>query len=244
MYKCIIIDDEHKSINSLEKYISTLPNLLISASYTSPKQALEEINKMDEVDLILMDIDMPEISGLDLARAIRTKTRKLIFTTAHAKYAYDAFEAEGDAYLLKPYSLLKFTNVITKFFPAESKHAQKRNSSEFFFVKSKNNHNLINIRFSDIISIESKLNYVEIQTLQHKILTHMTLSEIAAFLNMEGGFLRFQRSFIISERYIQYIDGYTIHMQGGLKVSVGEFYRKDFNEFISGRTIKSAKRYC
>src|SRR3982750_1482359 len=114
MYKCIIIDDEPQAIEGLKTYLAATPQLELLASYTDPVIALKEIVERDNVDLIFLDVDMPKINGIELAKVIRNKTKKLIFTTAHTKYAFDAFEADADAFLWKPYSLGKFIITIEK----------------------------------------------------------------------------------------------------------------------------------
>jgi DNA-binding LytR/AlgR family response regulator len=137
MYRCIIIDDEQHAIEGLKKYIDSVPELTLIQSYTDPLLALKAITEGDAVDLILLDVDMPKITGIELSKVIRNKTNKLIFTTAHTKYAYDAFEADADAYLLKPYTLGKFVITINKLFPAKQQTDTSLEKEDFFFVKSK-----------------------------------------------------------------------------------------------------------
>src|ERR1700744_3045824 len=119
MLNCIIIDDEQFSVDSILKYIELLPKLNIVAIYNNPVDALESVSIENDIDLIFMDIDMPFLSGIELAKALRSKTKRLIFTTAHSKYAFDAYEVEADAYLLKPFSFGKFSTTINRFFPNE-----------------------------------------------------------------------------------------------------------------------------
>lgn len=203
---------------------------------------MPEIFNLPFVDLILMDMDMQSINSIDLAKALRHKTSKLIFTTAHSQHAYDAFEAEGDAFLLKPFTFAKFTSTITKLFPETVQMLVKQIDRDFFFVKNKNDHSLRSIHYKDIVAVESKLNYVEIHTTKESIITHMPLIEISSYLHTEAGFLKFQRSFIIAQAFIEKIDGFVIFMHGGLKVSVGEHYKKDFNQFVTTKLIKSRRK--
>src|SRR5471030_2614302 len=99
--KCVIIDDDEYAIEGLKNYIRSVPTLILEKSYTDPVEALMDITAGEMIDLILLDINMPKINGLELSREIRQKTRKLVFTTSYTKYGYEAFEAEADAYLLK-----------------------------------------------------------------------------------------------------------------------------------------------
>src|SRR5476651_1818024 len=105
LHKCIIIDDDDYAIEGLKNYVNSVPGLVLEKYYNDPVQALIDITAGEKVDLILLDINMPGINGLELSYQIRQKTNKLVFTTSYAQYGYDAFEASADAYLLKPYTL-------------------------------------------------------------------------------------------------------------------------------------------
>lgn len=136
IYKCIIIDDDPFAIEGLTKFIDLIPNLTVIKSYTDPIQAMLDLVSKEIVDLILLDINMPKISGIELSREIRKQTHKLVFTTAYTKYGYEAFEVEADAYLLKPYSLSKFTSTIVKLFPEEPVSSVTNTSAnDYFFVE-------------------------------------------------------------------------------------------------------------
>lgn len=247
MYTCIIIDDEPHAIEGLKGYISTLPELLLIKSYTDPLIALKEISINVKVDIVFLDVDMPRISGIELAKEIRSKTNKLVFTTAHTKYAFEAFEANADAYLLKPYSLGKFIIAINKLLPENT--MVKDNSLEnralqkdFFFVKSKEDDlKILKIKYADIVAVESKQNYIMIHTITKKVLTYMSLIEIAKILNGMHGFIQLHRSFIVNEDQIETIDGNLVKMINGVRITVGDNYRKQFNAFVAERLIKTGK---
>ena len=247
MYNCIIIDDEPHAIEGLERYIASIPELTLQASYTDPLRALKEINSLDPVDLILLDVDMPKISGIELSKEIRSKTAKLVFTTAHTKYAYEAFEANADAYLLKPYSLGKFVITINKLFPErpapiKAEVETKIERSDFFFVKSREDHlKIVKIKYDEVVAIESKQNYVVIHALEKKILTYMSLTEIAKILLAYPEFIQLHRSYIVNQDHIESIDGNLVKMINGIQISVGDFYRKEFNAFVKDKLIKARK---
>lgn len=241
MYKCIIVDDEPHAVAGLKRYIETIPQLQLLRSYTDPLKALMEITAGEHVDLILLDVDMPGITGIELAREVRRKTEKLIFTTAHKQYAFEAFEVDADDFLHKPYSQGKFTVAFNKLFPKKIESGQ--DIDDFMFIKSKEeNLRLIKVRYDDIVAVESKMNYVQVHTLNKSILTYTTLSEISKKLLVHSSFLQFQRSFIISQKYIDYIEGNTIKMLNGTKISVGDYYRKYFNEFIESKLFRAKRK--
>nr|WP_315420986.1 LytTR family DNA-binding domain-containing protein [uncultured Pedobacter sp.] len=244
MYKCIIVDDEPHAIEGLIKHIESMPELDVIATYTDPVKALREISSGQQIDLVLLDVDMPAITGIELANEIRKKTDKLVFTTAHSKYAYEAFQVEANAFLLKPYSLTKFISTMSKLFPKKDNVAGDPNDVDnFVLVKSKEeNLKLIKVNIRDIIAVESKVNYIQIHVPNKSITTYMTLSEIAKILNEQKGFMQFQRSFILAKEHIESISGNSIKMKNGLVITVGEYYRKSFNALIDEKLLKTRRK--
>lgn len=241
-YNCVIIDDDAYAIAGLQKYIELVPSLNLQQAYTDPVKALLELAHAEKTDLMLVDIDMPQISGIELSRQLREKTHKLVFTTSHTQYGYEAFELSADAYLLKPYSLAKFTATIAKLFPAttESKPAP---TDDYFFVKSKaENHKLVKICFKDVIAVESQQNYVLIHTAAQNITVYMSLTEVAGILGQLPGFVKYHRSFIINRDHINSITGNTLKMSNGLQITVGDNFRKDFQTFLEGKLLKMGRR--
>ncbi|WP_442591398.1 LytR/AlgR family response regulator transcription factor [Pedobacter sp. AW31-3R] len=244
MYNCIVVDDHIHAIEGIKTYLESFPELQLFASYTDSLTALAAINSLAEpIDLVLLDIDMPKVNGLELSRIIRKKTNKLVFTTGHTRYGYEAFQVDADAYLLKPYTLAEFAAIIDKLFLPEKENEIRIQKNEFFLVKSKeDNQKLINVKYRDIIAIESKLNYIMIYTRTKKILTYMSLTEIAKVLSKHPGFMQFQRSYIIAQDYIESIDGNSIRMINGLEITVGDYYRKDFTRFLNEKIIKLGRK--
>lgn len=247
MYRCIIIDDEADTIAGLKAYINDLTELELIKSYIDPLVALKEICQNQPVDIIFLDIDMPKLTGIELAKEIRSKTNKLVFTTAHTKYAYEAFEANADAYLLKPYTLGKFVITINKLFPERLPIAEQlidrfTVTKDFFFVKSKEDDlRIVKIKFADVVAVESKQNYVMIYTQAKNVLTYMSLTEIFKILIAIPGFMRLHRSYIINQDHIETIDGNLVKMRNGIRITVGDNYRKAFNAFVAERLIKAGK---
>jgi len=238
MLKCIIIDDDQHAIENLKIFAAAFPRLKIVASYTDPSLALAEISKSDVVDLILLDIDMPKISGIELSQEIRAKTKRLIFTTSHTEYGYQAFKVHADDYLLKPFTLGEFVISLNKVFPEQ----QNETKNDFFFVRNKEDHNkMVNIKFKDVIAIESRLNYVMIHTTTKCCLTYMSLSEISNIFKGHTEFVQFHRSYIISHPHIDCFDGNTIKLDNGIQLTVGDYYRKSFKEFVSKYVVKQGK---
>lgn len=243
-HECIIIDDDQFAVDWLRNYINAIPNLQLVKCYTDPLEALIEIVSGNIVDLILLDINMPKISGIDLSKEIRNKTKKLIFSTAYKEFGFDAYEVEADAYLLKPYTISKFAGTVAKIFPADDDGSVTTIvTDDFFFAKNKEEHlKIVKINYSEVVAVESKQNYVLIHTLSKKVLTYMSLTEMSKIFNQRQNFVQFQRSFIIAKDHIDSIDGNTIKMVTGLQITVGEYYRKDFMVFLTDKLIKPGRK--
>ena len=208
-------------------------------SYTEPMQAIADLTIADPLDLVLVDIRMPLITGLDVSRKIRSKVDKLIFTTAYSEYGYEAFELEADAYLLKPYTLSKFAATIAKVFPNEKTNYQFNMEADYFFTKNNDDgYKIVKIKYSEIIAVESKQNYVIIHTPVQKIKTHLSLTEMAKILEPFPSFAQLQRSFIVGLDHIVFVYGNTVRMTTGLEITVGDYYRKNFNDFLANKMIK------
>jgi DNA-binding LytR/AlgR family response regulator len=242
MYDCVIIDDEPHAIEGLSKYIENFGRLNIKATYSDSLMALKSLENEDGIDLIFVDIDMPRINGIELSKKLRSKTKKLVFTTGHPQYGYDAFKLEADDYLLKPYTLGEFLISMNKLFPEKNTEFKYDRNSTFLVRSKEETPKILSVKFSEVVAVESKLNYVMIHTTKRQILTYMTLKEISEILNNYPGFLQFQRSFIISEEYIESISGNSIRMVNGCEMTVGEYYRKNFTLFLEEKLIKTKRR--
>jgi DNA-binding LytR/AlgR family response regulator len=246
MLKCIIIDDEQFSVEALVRYIELVPKLKVVAIYTNPQQALEKIAEEGQVDLLFMDIDMPFLSGIELAKVLRSKTKKLVFTTSHSKYAFDAFEAEGDAYLLKPYPFAKFAATINRLFPDEetAKVTEINQEDDYFMVKNKEEDlRIVKVRYKDVVAFESLHNYIKIYLVTNKTLVaYLTIKDILEILRPHNEFRQFHRAFIISTDFINYIEGNMIKMNNNLCFTIGESYRADFSAYMSNKLLKTSRR--
>ncbi|MBC6109405.1 LytR/AlgR family response regulator transcription factor [Pedobacter fastidiosus] len=242
--KCIVIDDDIHAINGIKSYINTLSNIQLVHAYTDPLQALTEISGGINVDIIFMDIDMPMISGIELSKAVRHKTNKLIFTTSHSKYAYEAFEMHASAYLLKPYTFARFAETINRLFPLSPNvpSINIQQEDDYFFVRNKNErNNLIKVRYADIVAVESLQNYVRIYTVDETIVTYIALSEIKVILKEYSNFAQAHRSFIIAKNYIEKVEGNMLKMINSLSVNIGNNYRDEIQTYIREKTIRTGR---
>jgi len=197
--RCIIVDDEPMAREILGNHLSRISSISMIGNCKNAMEAFHLINST-AVDLVLLDINMPEISGLSFAKTINKKT-KIIFTTAHREYAVDGFDLQAIDYLLKPISFDRLLQAIDKF-SKENANATTNlpkatpilPKNDFIFVRS--NRKMVKIHFSDINYIESMSDYIKIHTDKQLITSRETISSIEAKL-IKNNFMRIHRSFII-----------------------------------------------
>lgn len=206
--KCIIVDDERVAREILETHLSKIDQLEIIASCKNALEAFTVINTQD-VNLVFLDINMPEISGLSFAKSMN-KQLKIIFTTAYREYAVDGFDLQAVDYLLKPISFERLLQAVNKFLQESIKNelvlepdaAEERSGT--FFVRSE--RKMVKVCIKEILFIESISDYLKIYLKNNNtVITRETLSNIEARLPQKE-FLRIHRSFIAS---IANIDSFT-----------------------------------
>lgn len=204
--KCIVVDDEPMAREILISYIEKISNLELVKSCKNALEAFEILNTQ-KIDLFFLDINMPEVSGLSLAKMIG-KESKVIFTTAYRDYAVEGFNLKAVDYLLKPIAFDRFLEAVNTFFDAISiaevvNENSKKLTSDFFFVRSE--RKMVKINFDAILYIESLSDYIKIYSIDGTIVTRETITNVEAKLPSQQ-FLRVHRSFIVS---LKSIDSYT-----------------------------------
>jgi len=240
--ECIIIDDEDFSIQIITSYIDLFPQINLKTFYTDPRIALQELMNAPPFDILFLDIDMPGMSGLELARALRHKIKKLIFTTSHSKYAFEAFEVEADAFLLKPFSFTKFSLTIARLIPGPEAGLTGY-SKEYFFIKNKDEDlRIVKIQYSEVAAFESVNNYVKIHLSSGKTLTaYLGLKDINELVKQRENFKQLHRAFIVSTDKISYIEGNTVHLDNNLVLTVGDRYKGIFGDFIRKSLVTTSR---
>jgi DNA-binding LytR/AlgR family response regulator len=194
--KCVVVDDEPMAREILSSYIEKTPNLQLVKSCKDASEALMFMQE-NSADVFFLDINMPEITGVSLAKIIKNKA-KIIFTTAYRDYAIEGFNLNVIDYLLKPFSFERFMEAVAKVSIKEI-----TSSKDFIFVRA--DRKMIKVNFSSILYIESLSDYVKIYTKEQTIVTRENISTLSNTLP-KILFLRIHRSFIIS---IQQITSYT-----------------------------------
>lgn len=224
---CIIVDDEPIAREILENHLQKIDAVSVVASCKNAIEAFNVLNS-NQVDLIFLDINMPEISGLSFAKTIN-KNIKIIFTTAYREYAVDGFNLQAVDYLLKPISFERLLQAVNKYLGENKEEVfepvlEVRNEkSDFIFVRS--DRKMIKIDFSEINYIESFSDYIKIHLSDKTIITRETITNIEARLP-KNDFMRIHRSFIVS---IPKIDSFTnefveIHRKA---IPISRSYKKE-----------------
>lgn len=237
---CIIIDDEPLAANLLKSYVEKTPFLHLVGTHNSAVSAVKDIHT-HQVDLVFLDVQMPELNGVEFA-SLLPHTTKIVFTTAFSQYAIEAYKVNAIGYLLKPISYEQFLTVANK---AMELSAIGRNTSaiqqdEFFYVKS--DYKEVQIRFDDILYIEGVKDYVKF-ILQKENEPHTT--EILSLMNMKhleealpkNRFIRVHRSYIVNKRNIKVIDRSRVAF-GDTFIPISDTYRDDLLRFVSDHSVK------
>jgi len=204
---CIIVDDEPVAREIIESHLSKINSVNIIGTCESAGEAFSLINE-HKVDLIFLDINMPEISGLSFARSINSDI-KIIFTTAYREYAIDGFDLQAVDYLLKPISFERLLRAVNSYFKIHFKKEEqpigegKKDQNDFIFVRL--DRKMIRIDLSEISYIESLSDYLKIHTNNSSIVIRESISNIEKELP-DSKFIRTHRSFIIS---LAALDSYT-----------------------------------
>ncbi|MDE3234531.1 MAG: response regulator transcription factor [Bacteroidota bacterium] len=176
MIKCFVIDDEQPAIKVIENYIKRIPILQLVGVETNPIKGLE-IVKTTQIDLLFLDIQMDEMSGIDVAASLN-ETIKVIFCTAYSEFAVMSYELNAIDYLMKPISFARFTKAIQRVSAEESAGKQKDIDDDYIFVRTEHKGKMVKIDFRDIDYIEGRSNYIAFHMGAKYILAHISLREM------------------------------------------------------------------
>lgn len=237
MLNVLIVDDEPLALDVLETYIAQMPELKLVKRCTNALEA-NEVLKSESIDLMFIDIQMPQLTGIDFVKTL-TDPPMVVFTTAYPNYAIQGFDLNALDYLLKPISLERFMKAVNR--AVEHHEAMNRdasvvpvndNNAEFFFVKA--DKKLIKVNFDEIIYIEGLKDYVIIRLLNTRVITLQTMKSLEDRLPSDK-FRRIHRSFIVAMDKIIAIDGSLVEVMEKDKpksLPIGKNYRDELLELI------------
>jgi two-component system LytT family response regulator len=232
MISCINIDDEPLALKQIASYIEKTPFLELKASFESSIDALAYLQN-NEVDLMFVDINMPDLNGMDFVKSL-SNPPKIIFTTAYSEYALEGFKVDAIDYLLKPIdyaAFLKASNKAKGRFQSENpEKAQIEGNEKFLFIKSE--YKILRINLSDIKYIEGMREYVRIHLANEKpIMALMSMKKMEEFLP-DVKFMRVHRSFIVSLDKITTIERNRIVFDKNTYIPVSEQFKSKFQKYL------------
>lgn len=236
MITCIAIDDEPLALRQITSYVEKTPFLELKERFESPMNAITYL-QTNEIDLMFVDINMPDLNGLDFVRSLENPP-KIIFTTAYSEYAVEGFRVDAVDYLLKPIdypTFLKASNKAKSWFDVHEKQPEQLQSNEdFLFIKSE--YKIVRIKLDDIKYIEGMREYIRIHLVNEKpIMTLLSMKAMEAQLASKN-FMRVHRSFIVNLNKITIIERNRIVFDK-VYIPVSEQYKEKFQQFVEGNFL-------
>jgi DNA-binding LytR/AlgR family response regulator len=228
--KCLIVDDNKVARMALKQLVGQVQDLDLMAECSDAMEAFNALNNK-QVDLLLLDIEMPDMSGLDLIKKLGNNKPLIIFTTAKKDYAVEAFELNVVDYLVKPLTLPRFKQAIDKAYEALESNKEEVKVEEQGFVFVKDNGVLKRISIDDILYLEAMGDYVKVHTPQKFHVVHATLKSIEEKLPASK-FVRVHRSYIVAINKIDYIQEGTISI-GKTSIPVADTHKANLNKRLN-----------
>ena len=237
MIRCLVVDDEQHAIDVIVHYIGQTNFLELVSTTTNPVAALQTVITQN-IDLVFLDIQMPELSGIDFIKAINGKA-KVILTTAYSEFAIEGFELAVVDYLLKPVRFPRFVNAVPKVVKANTEKTDiaETTDDDYIFVKTESKGKLLKINLDEIEYIEGMKNYVAIYRGGQKTLVYTNLKDLVLHLPAKQ-FIRIHKSFIIPVNRITGIEGNRVVLKNvTAEILIGESYKDELMEIIKHRMI-------
>ncbi|APU67810.1 Two-component system response regulator [Christiangramia flava JLT2011] len=239
----MIVDDEEMALNLLESYVQKTPFLELKGKCHNAIEALQQVKSQESIDLILLDIQMPDLNGIEFSKTLDKNTR-VIFTTAFDKYALDGFKVDALDFLLKPFNYSEFLTAVNKAYEwfdlKRGKHPYSASpghseTKKFLFVKSE--YRQLKIDLADVLYFEGLKDYIKIKlgSSTKPVLTLQSLKALENILSPEK-FMRIHRSYIISLDKIEEIERSHVIIDGK-RIKVSEQYKADFQNYLSKNSI-------
>ena len=233
--KCLIIDDEVLAQNVIENYISTIPTLKLVGKCDNAVEAISFLHN-NPVDLLFLDLNMPELSGLEMLKTL-TKLPKVILTTAYSEYALESYEYGVVDYLLKPIKLERFiksVNKVVEQFAEPLRQTEQKAGPAFHPIFIKDDQATYQVGAENILYVEAYGNYLKVHTTGKIYVTRETMHDIEKKLP-ENLFMRVHKSYIIALSKIQSISGNRVYIDKQ-EIPIGEMYKLAFRQKIQKPT--------
>jgi DNA-binding LytR/AlgR family response regulator len=232
---CIIIDDDKFSTKVIEEFVNKTEGLNLMGSYSNAVSAINALSSSspdDPIHLIFLDIEMPEMSGIDFLRSLTVLPQVIIYSSQE-KYALEMYEYDVTDYLLKPVLYPRFIKAVSKARERfDRKESLSKKSTEIFI---KNNSSLVRVKYDDILWIEALENYVVVNTFKDKYTIHFTMKAISDKMPMDK-FVRVHRSFIVNMSKIKVIEDNSVIIKtesGNKIIPIGKSYKDKLMDDIN-----------
>jgi DNA-binding LytR/AlgR family response regulator len=232
---CLIVDDEPPALDVIKKYIASVHNLELAGTCADAVEALNFL-RQQTIDLLFLDIQMPNLLGTDLIRTLKNPP-KVIFTTAYRKFAVEGFELDAVDYLLKPISLERFLKAVNKVMETSLKAADnidnnydQQKNSQSAFINLRADRKNIKILLDDILYVESLKDYIKVVTTRRNIITKQAISSIEEALP-KNNFVRIHRSFIVAINKIESFTSDTIEIAKH-ELPISRMYRHEVEKLL------------
>lgn len=224
---CIAIDDEPVALEIMADYITKVPFLSLEGTFRNALHALDFIQRA-KVDLIFLDINMPDINGLQFLKSLHNRPL-VIFTTAYTEFAVESYDLNALDYLLKPIEFDRFLKAVNKI-PSQNNiytnYQQPEKEKQDNFVVLKSGSKSYKVNYRDIMFVEGAGNYLTFHTLNLKIMVLMNMEEALKLLP-DTDFVRIHKSYIVSLRHTVVIENHQIQINN-IKIPIGNYYREMF----------------
>ena len=220
--RCLIVDDEHLARKLIENYLNKIPDMELVAQAKNAKEAWSRIAD-NQIDLMFLDIQMPDLTGLELMRSL-TEPPAVIFTTAYADYALQGFELDAVDYLVKPFSFERFVQGVKKARARMNPEGKASVQKDHFFVKA--DYKWVKVMFDQVLYIEGMREYVAIHLPDKRLIVYQSMKKLAEMLEPRE-FLRTHKSYIISMQHVSAVYGNTVQI-GDKELPIGKSYKEAF----------------
>ena len=232
--KCLIVDDEELARKLVENYVNKIPYLEVVGKCVDPLEAMQVLQEQP-VDLMFLDIQMPELTGIEFLKTLSQKPY-IIFTTAYKEYALQGYELDVVDYLVKPFRFERFLQAINKVSKLLKQPQTEKGSAQSFdlaeapekkfdFILVKSNFKIFRLSYKDIIYIESMKEYVAYHTAEGRILSLGSLKKLQEDLPSDQ-FIRIHKSFMVNNDYVSALEGNMVHVNKK-KITIGSSYRTE-----------------
>ena len=234
--RCIIVDDEPLALNKLKRHVLKYPFLELVASCHSAEMAKRSLEN-NKIDLIFIDINMPDINGLDFIRTLENPPM-VVFITAYPEYAVESYKVNAIDYLLKPYGSEDFNRAVEKVhkhWNLLQKQDNNADTTETNVLYLKCDYRFVRVKCDDITYIEGQNEYLKIhQTTESPFLTHMTFKQISE--SLPSNFIQIHRSYIVNMKHVTSVERTQVTIEGGTQLPVSDSRRSVLMQYMT--TVK------